>query len=134
MSSPARRTSGRKFRPVKRLPRKRVTDGSETKERKSSSRINLSPNAKLYYTKIGMGASLGITSGVLSLDPLIGWTLAILGIILAVFIVRYVYEISEEQLDQKRVILAGTFSFILVMIVTWSLSWMIMTPDLPSPR
>lgn len=134
MSSPARRTSGRKFKPMKRLPRKKEPEDGAPGEPKQPGKQRFSPNAKLYFTKLAIGGSLGTTSGILALDPLFGWTLAIFGIILAIFIVRYIYEITEEQLDQKRLILSGTFSFVLITIVTWSLTWMIMTPGLPSPR
>ncbi|MFW9916102.1 MAG: hypothetical protein ACFFGZ_10895 [Candidatus Thorarchaeota archaeon] len=134
MSSPVRRTSGRKFKPIKRLPRKKEQDDGTTGDAKQPGKQRFSPNAKLYFTKLAIGGCLGTTSGLLGLDPLLGWTLAIFGIILAGFVVRYVYEITEEQLDQKRLILSGTFSFVLITIVTWSLTWMIMTPELPSPR
>ena len=134
MTSRTRRTSGRKFKPVKRLPRKRQTE--ETDELSSKKRVQpkLTPNSKLYFTKLGIGALIGSFSGILNLNPLLGWTLAIFGILIAVFIVRYIYDITEEQLTQKKVFLSGTFSLVLVTIVTWSLAWMFFIPNLPSPR
>lgn len=134
MSSPVRRTSGRKFKPIKRLPRKKERENGTTGDAKQPGKERFSPNAKLYFTKLALGGSFGTVSGVLALEPLFGWTLAIFGIILAIFIVRYVYEITEEQLDQKRLILSGTFSLVLITIVTWSLAWMITSTELPSPR
>ncbi len=134
MTSHTRRTSGRKFKPVKRLPRKRQADETSESSSKKRGQPKLTPNAKLYFTKLGIGASIGSFSGILNLNPLLGWTLAIFGIIVAVFIVRYIYDITEEQLTQKKVFLSGTFSLVLVTMVTWSLAWMLLIPDLPSPR
>ncbi|MFX0113224.1 MAG: hypothetical protein ACFFB3_01620 [Candidatus Hodarchaeota archaeon] len=134
MSSPARRTSGRKFKPIKRLPRKKEPEEGAMPSTKQPGKLRLTPNSKLYFTKLALGATIGTTCGFFALEPLVGWTLAIFGIIVAVFIVRYIYEITEEELDQKRVILSGTFSFILITIVTWSLVWMLTAATLPSPR
>ncbi|MFQ5978222.1 MAG: hypothetical protein ACE5OZ_08845 [Candidatus Heimdallarchaeota archaeon] len=134
MTSPARRTSGRKFKPVKRLPRKKTSEDGAEQGKKQAGKSRLTPNSKLYFTKLGLGACTGTLAGLLALEPLFGWIMVIVGLTLAAFIVRHVYQITEEQLDQKRLILSGTFSFILITIVTWSLVWMLTTANLPSPR
>lgn len=134
MTSPTRRTSGRKFKPVKRLPRKRASEDGTEQGRKQAGKSRLTPNSKLYFTKLGLGACTGTLAGLLALEPLFGWLLVIAGLTLAAFIVRHGYKITEEQLDQKRLILSGTFSFILITVVTWSLVWMLTTTNLPSPR
>jgi hypothetical protein len=72
----------------------------------------------------------GITGLLLVLsDIFFNWWLLILIIafVLCVVFVRFVLKISDDQIDQKRLWLSGTFTFLVLFIAVTSLVWMIFT-------
>lgn len=127
LSRERRHSSQRKIRRIKR-----TTDDSSFKlesEPIEAKTTGLAPNTKLYYSKVAFGASTGGITGFLLVlsDIFLDWWLLILVLALiccAVF-VRYILKISDDQLDQKRLWLSGTFTFLVLFIVMTSLVWMI---------
>ncbi|MFX0209121.1 MAG: hypothetical protein ACFFDT_24265, partial [Candidatus Hodarchaeota archaeon] len=87
------------------------------------------PNTKMYYTKICFGVGSGTATGflflLLNVSPEL-WILILIGsLIICVTFVRYVLKIPYDQIDQKRLWLSGTFTFVILFIVFTSLVWML---------
>jgi heme/copper-type cytochrome/quinol oxidase subunit 4 len=129
LSRERRRSSQRKIRRIKRKTEdstfKLESEPSETKPQ------GLAPNTKMYYTKVTFGVSMGGITGLLLVlsDIFFNWWLLILIIafVLCVVFVRFVLKISDDQIDQKRLWLSGTFTFLVLFIAVTSLVWMIFT-------
>lgn len=94
----------------------------------------LSPNTKLYYTKVITGAISGILTGILFISfPSIStdiWIIfLIMGLAVSVAVFRLYLKVTPDELDFKRLLFSGTFTFTLLFIVLSSLVWM-----LPGPK
>ncbi|MHA2224254.1 MAG: hypothetical protein ACXAC8_03560 [Candidatus Hodarchaeales archaeon] len=140
MSKERRNISQRKIRRIKRSTTESSFQlESETARTKPK---GLAPNTLLYYNKIVFGAGSGTITGLLLLlpeigidlgititDPLVVLMILISSLVLCVTFFRYFLKISTDVLDQKRVWLSGTFTFVVLFIVFASLIWM-----LPGPR
>ena len=132
MSRERRHISQRKIRKISRK-----TDDLEIEKDTDTSKLSiggLSPNTKLYYSKVIFGAVSGTMTGALYLFfPSVStdlWIIfLIIGLSLCVTYVRRVLRILPEEIDGKRLWFSGTFTFILLFIVLTSLIWM-----LPGPR
>lgn len=126
LSKERRYISQRKIRRIKRSTDDSTfqleSEPSETKPQ------GLAPNTKLYYSKVCFGVSTGVIAGVLFLSSVVSpsyWILILIGgLITSVIFVRYVLKIPYEKLDQKRLWLSGTFTFVILFIVFTSLVWM----------
>ncbi|MHA2155026.1 MAG: hypothetical protein ACXABU_06790 [Candidatus Hodarchaeales archaeon] len=132
MSRERRNISQRKIRKISRTPE--VTIASpETK--KSTYKFNeLSPNTRMYYTKVISGAISGLVTGSIfvlfpAISPNIWFLFLIAGLGISIAIIRLILKITPDEVDQKRLIFSGTFTFTLLFIVITSLIWM-----LPGPR
>lgn len=137
MSRERRYISQRKIRRIKR-----VTDDSALQldtESTATKPAGLSPNTKMYYTKVCFGIGTGVISGlihmflgvaaserILLLFP-IWFTILILGLLTCLFFVRFILHIPDDQVDQKRLWLSGTFTFTVLFIVVSALTWMLMS-------
>ncbi|MHA2245604.1 MAG: hypothetical protein ACXADY_11620 [Candidatus Hodarchaeales archaeon] len=127
MSRERRYISQRKIHRIKRSTDdssfKLESEPSETKPK------GLSPNTMMYYTKVCFGVGNGAVAGLLFLLSILSpsyWILILIGgLITCMVFVRYVLKISNEQLDQKRLVLSGTFTYVILFIVFTSLVWMI---------
>ena len=126
LSKERRYISQRKIRRIKRS-----TDDSSFQLESEPSETKpqgLAPNTKLYYSKVCFGVSTGVIAGVLFLSSVVSpsyWILILIGgLITSVIFVRYVLKIPYEKLDQKRLWLSGTFTFVILFIVFTSLVWM----------
>lgn len=133
MSKERRDISRRKIRRIKRVSEDSTFQlEPKIKEIKTT---GLKPNTKLYYSKVSFGVTSGFITGftflLLDVSPPINiwFLLLIAGLVTCVLFVRYVLKISPDELDQKRVWLSGTFTFVLLFIVVTALIWMI-----PGPR
>ena len=88
----------------------------------------LAPNTKMYYTKVAFGVSTGTLTGFLLVlsNFFFNWWILILVIafVVCVIFVRFILKITEDQVDQKRLWLSGTFTFLVLFIVMTSLVWM----------
>ena len=132
MSRERRDLSKRKIRKISRKP-----DESSDKIEISKNALKLqelSPNTKLYYTKVICGALSGIITGLIftllpDVSPSIWILFLIMGLAIAVAIFRLYLKVTPEELDLKRLIFSGTFTFTLLFVVLSSLIWMI-----PGPR
>lgn len=127
LSKERRHISQRKIRRVKR-----PTDDSsfELESEKSVTKPEgLSPKTKMYYTKVCFGISTGVFTGtlfLLSRDTVSFWLFILIGgLISSVFFVRYGLKITGDQVDQKRLWLSGTFTYVILFIVVTSLVWML---------
>ncbi|MFX1285290.1 MAG: hypothetical protein ACFFB5_16690 [Promethearchaeota archaeon] len=127
MSKERRYISQRKIRRIKR-----TTDDSSFElesEPSLSKPQGLTPNTKMYYTKVCFGVGSGTATGLLFLLLNISpefWILILIGsLIICVTFVRYVLKIPYDQIDQKRLWLSGTFTFVILFIVFTSLVWML---------
>ncbi len=93
----------------------------------------LSPNTKLYYTKVVFGIIWGIVAGIsfifFDIAPDLWFVFPITGIISCSAFVRFYLQITAEDVDLKRLWLSGTFTFVVLFVVVSSLIWMI-----PGPR
>lgn len=126
LSKERRYISQRKIRRIKRS-----TDDSSFQLESEPSETKpqgLAPNTKLYYSKVCFSIGTGVVTGVLFLSSVVSpsyWILILIGgLIASVLFVRYVLKIPYEQLDQKRLWLSGTFTFVILFIVFTSLVWM----------
>jgi hypothetical protein len=92
----------------------------------------LTPNTKMYYTKVLFGVSSGFLTGIifviLSVSP--GWWFLFLitSLLICTAFVRIGLGISTSDVDQKRLFLSGTFTFVILFIVASSLGWMFLFP------
>ena len=130
MSRERRNISQRKIRRIQRSS----DDSTFKMETESESKIKgMKPNTLMYYTKVGFGAGTGILSGVsfnwLDISPDLWFVILLGGLIVCIAFIRYGLKISAEDVDLKRLLFSGTFTFILLFIVITSLIWMI-----PGPR
>ena len=126
LSRERRHISQRKIRRIKR-----TTDDSSFQlepEPIEAKTKGLAPNTRMYYTKVAFGVSTGTLTGFLLVlsDVFLNWWLFILiiALIVCVIFVRYVLNITPDDIDQKRVWLSGTFTFLVLFIVMTSLVWM----------
>ncbi len=127
LSKERRYISQRKIRRIKR-----PTDDSSFELESEPSVIKpqgLAPNTKMYYTKICFGVGGGIATGLIFLLSNVSpelWIIILIGsLIICVTFVRYGLKIPYDQVDQKRLWLSGTFTFVILFIVFTSLVWMI---------
>ncbi|MFX0152355.1 MAG: hypothetical protein ACFFAJ_16325 [Candidatus Hodarchaeota archaeon] len=133
LSKERRDISQRKIRRIKRKSDD-TTFQLDTRPKEVKTK-GLKPNTKLYYTKVSFGVGSGLISGFAFLlfdfsPPIDIWLLVLIASLLScLFFVRYILRISPDELDQKRLWLSGTFTFVLLFIVVTSLIWM-----LPGPR
>jgi hypothetical protein len=111
---------------------KRSTDDSSFQlesEKSVTKPQGLAPNTKMYYTKVCFGIGTGTITGtlfLLSRDTVNFWLFILIGgLIACVSFVRYGLNITSDQVDQKRLWLSGTFTFVILFIVFTSLVWMI---------
>ena len=140
LSKERRNISQRKIRRIKRTtPESSFQLESEITPTKSK---GLAPSTLLYYNKIIFGAGSGTITGLLLLlpemgidigltinDPLVVLMILLTSLVLCVTFFRYYLKIPENEVDQKRVWLSGTFTFAVLFIVFASLIWMF-----PGPR
>ncbi len=137
MSRERRHISQRKIRRIKR-----VTDDSALQletESTATKPTGLSPNTKMYYTKVCFGIGTGLIAGLIYMFPGVSaserillllpiwFIILILGLLICVFFVRFILHITEDQIDQKRLWLSGTFTLTVLFIVVSSLMWMLMS-------
>lgn len=135
MSRERRSISQRKIRRIQR-----ATDESTLQpeaETTITKPTELAPNTKMYYTKVCFGIGTGLLAGLIYMLPGVSaserillllpiwFIILILGLVICVIFVRFVLHISEDQIDQKRLWLSGTFTFTVLFIVVSSLVWML---------
>ena len=126
MSRERRHISQRKIRRIKRP----IDDSSFQLESEPSEvkTTGLAPNTKMYYTKVLFGVSTGSLTGFLFIlsDMFLNWWILVLisALVVCVVFIRFGLKITVEEIDQKRVWLSGTFTFLVLFIVMTSLVWM----------
>ncbi len=132
MSRERRNISQRKIRRISQKPEDEV---SSPEVKKSNFRFNeLSPNTRMYYTKVVFGAVSGLFTGsMFVIFPEIStgsWFLFWLSSLsICIMFIRLGLRITPIEVDQKRLIFSGTFTFTLLFIVITSLIWMLPGPN-----
>ena len=127
MSKERRDISQRKIRRIKRDQDDSITEESS----QISSRIEkiLTPNTKLYYSKVVFGIASGSLTGigfiVLSIPADLWILFLILGLAACIGFVKFFLKISEEDIALKKLLYSGTFTYVILFIVLSSLIWMI---------
>ncbi|MFW9855436.1 MAG: hypothetical protein ACFFFG_10255 [Candidatus Thorarchaeota archaeon] len=130
MSRERRSISERKIRRI-REPEDGTTTPRDVKKgtRRPS---GLKPSAKNYYSKVAFGIGNGTIAGIaflfFNLSPDLWLVLLIAGLVLCALFIRYVLKVPREEVDNKRLWLSGTFTFILLFVVVSSLFWMVPGP------
>ncbi|MFX0063887.1 MAG: hypothetical protein ACFFC7_17090 [Candidatus Hermodarchaeota archaeon] len=87
-----------------------------------------SPATQMYYVKLTVGALFGFIVGNLPLNhPVGGWVIgliiAVIALAIAAVFIRYGLKIPKDVLDDRRLILNGTFSFVMIFLVAWVVFW-----------
>jgi F0F1-type ATP synthase assembly protein I len=122
-------------RKIRKISRKPDEPKEQIEIRKNALNFKeLSPNTKLYYTKVVSGALSGVITGLIftvlpDISPDMWILFLIMGLTISVAIFRLYLKVTPEELDMKRLLFSGTFTFTLLFIVLSSLIWMI-----PGPR
>jgi hypothetical protein len=131
LSRERRNVSQRKIRRISKKPEDTVTKPEP--EKSGFMGKSLSPNTRMYYTKVIFGATSGLFTGILFIiipDTIDMWFLfALAALMICIAFVRGVLKITAEEIDQRRLFLSGTFTFVLLFIVLSSLVWMILWPQ-----
>ena len=94
---------------------------------------SLPANTQIYYLKLIIGIILGIPMGLLYDYSVVAgnwFIMPILGVLIAILIVRYVLKIDETAASWVRVVLSGTITLFVAFILISSLTWMITSPTL----
>jgi F0F1-type ATP synthase assembly protein I len=132
ISRERRNISQRKIRRIKKETGE-PTFELDTQPKKEKTK-GLSPNNKMYYTKVLFGLISGFLTGVVFvfLNDVIstGWwfVLMLISLLICIGFVRIGLGISENDVDSKRLWLSGTFTFVVLFIVSTALGWMILYP------
>ncbi|MHA1542615.1 MAG: hypothetical protein ACTSQH_06540 [Candidatus Hodarchaeales archaeon] len=122
-------------RKIRKISRKPDESSDQIEINKNALKLKeLSPKTKLYYTKVVSGALSGIITGIIfillpDISPDMWILFLIMGLAFSVAVVRLYLKITPEEVDLKRLIFSGTFTFTLLFVVLSSLIWMI-----PGPR
>ncbi|MHA1977928.1 MAG: hypothetical protein ACW98I_13560 [Candidatus Hodarchaeales archaeon] len=133
MSRERRNVSQRKIRKISRKPE---DDLPITETRRSTYKFNeLSPNTRMYYTKVISGAISGLITGTIflvfsSISPGTWFFFWVTGLSICIAFIRLGLKITPDEVDQKRLIFSGTFTYTLLFIVISSLIWMLQGPNL----
>ncbi len=128
ISRERRNISQRKIRRIKKQ-----TDESTFElevQPKKEKKKGLTPNNKMYYTKVLFGLLSGFLTGTvfvfLNDTVLTEWwfVIMIFSLFICVGFVRLGLGLSADEVDSKRLWLSGTFTFIVLFIVSSALGWM----------
>ncbi len=97
---------------------------------KKEKKKGLSPNNKMYYTKVSFGLLSGFLTGAVFvfLNDAVStewwFIIMIFSLFICVGFVRLGLGLSADEVDSKRLWLSGTFTFIVLFIVSSALGWM----------
>jgi len=134
LSKERRDLSQRKIRRIQTATDEPSADTDSITVSSMADRFNaLSPNTKLYYSKVVFSIIWGIIAGLsfifFDISPGLWFLFPIVGLISCNAFVRFYLELPGDEVDTKRLWLSGTFTFIVLFVVVSSLIWM-----LPGPR
>ena len=122
-------------RKIRKISRKPDESSDQIEINKNALKLKeLSPKTKLYYTKVVSGSLSGIITGIIfillpDISPDMWILFLIMGLAISLAVVRLYLKVTPEELDLKRLLFSGTFTFTLLFIVLSSIIWMI-----PGPR
>ena len=117
--SKQRKTSRRRAKRTT-LP-KLSTQQEEESSKLSQSKGKLTPNLKLFYTKLGLGVIAGVIAGVLEFTGTRGLFFGFIVILTSYWIVRYIIGVTEEEIETSKIFLKGTISFFFMFTVVWTI-------------
>ena len=122
-------------RKIRKISRKPDESSDQIEINKNALKLKeLSPKTKLYYTKVICGSLSGIITGMIfillpDISPDMWILFLIMGLAISIAVVRLYLKITPEEVDLKRLLFSGTFTFTLLFVVLSSIIWMI-----PGPR
>ena len=122
-------------RKIRKISRKPDESSDQIEINKNALKLKeLSPKTKLYYTKVICGSLSGIITGMIfillpDISPDMWILFLIMGLAISVAVVRLYLKVTPEEVDLKRLLFSGTFTFTLLFVVLSSIIWMI-----PGPR
>ncbi|MFX1512078.1 MAG: hypothetical protein ACFFCQ_05795 [Promethearchaeota archaeon] len=109
-------------RRVKRRPLSKTDTLKQEEESLTGSRKGkLTPNLKLYYTKLVLGATSGFTAGILGFTGSQGLFFGIIVLLMSYWIIRYVVGITEEEIETGKIFLKGSVTFFIIFTLVWTL-------------
>ena len=132
ISRERRNISQRKIRRIKKQ-----TDESTFElevQPKKEKKKGLTPNNKMYYTKVSFGLLSGFLTGTVfvflkdAISTEWWFVIMIFSLFICVGFVRLGLGLSANEVDSKRLWLSGTFTFIVLFIVSSALGWMFLFP------
>ena len=130
----SRERSNLSKRKIRKISRKiDESDYQSDLDKKVQKGNGLSPNTKLYYTKVITGALTGLFAGIIfvlfdGVSTDMWFVFLITGLTISAAVFRLYLKITPEELDFKRLLFSGTFTFTLLFIVLSSLIWMLQGP------
>lgn len=132
ISRERRNISQRKIRRIKKK-----TDESTFEleaQPKKEIKKGLTPNNKMYYTKVTFGILSGFLTGIafVFFNDVISsewwFVMMLFSLFVCTGFVRLGLGISANEVDSKRLWLSGTFTFVVLFIVSTALGWMFTYP------
>ena len=87
-----------------------------------------SPNQKLYYSKLVLGASGGLLAGIVGLTFAHGLLFGLILIILSYYNSRYFIKIKPDEIEWQMLLLKATFTFTVVFIAVWTILIQLLHP------
>ena len=101
---------------------------------KKEKKKGLTPNNKMYYTKVLFGLFSGFLTGAVfvffkdAVSTEWWFVIMLFGLFICVGFIRLGLGLSADEVDSKRLWLSGTFTFIVLFIVSSALGWMFLFP------
>ena len=114
-----RSTSARKG---KRRPKYKIQEEKvEETPQPITKGFTLTPNLKLFFTKLSLGAVAGLLAGVLEFSGTRGLFFGLVILLTSYYIVRYIVGVTEEEITTGKVFLKGSISFFFMFTVVWAI-------------
>ena len=131
----SRERSNLSRRKIRKISRKIDESDDQIDLDKNAQKGNgLSPNTKLYYTKVIAGVLTGLFTGIFfilfdGVSTDMWFIFLIIGLAISAAVFRLYLKVTPDELDFKRLLFSGTFTYTLLFIVLSSLIWMLQGPQ-----
>ena len=131
----SRERSNLSRRKIRKISRKIDESDDQIDLDKNAQKGNgLSPNTKLYYTKVIAGVLTGLLTGIIfilfdGVSTDMWFIFLIIGLTISAAVFRLYLKVTPDELDFKRLLFSGTFTYTLLFIVLSSLIWMLQGPQ-----
>ncbi|MHA1916810.1 MAG: hypothetical protein ACTSUV_00640 [Candidatus Ranarchaeia archaeon] len=115
------------------------TSKRERKERKKPT-VPLSDKDKVTYVKIVIATITGLANTLLGFVELIGLVLAVFMFVVSHYVAVFIFNVDVEGMGgQSKVLTTGIFSYLMVGLVVWVISYnilvvpILLAPTIPLP-